>query len=256
VRYEQISTSLFVFSSLIALAALVKSTLERRAPGHFPILDLIRERFIRPRSAARSISLAILAGTAVVWLPLLLFLGAGWVQVAWPTGFSAFGLLLGILTIMLKFIWAAIEELIYRGAVMPQAARLIGGVEGLIFSALLFALGHFERRGAALPNGDSLVVLFLDGLGFGVAFLATRSLWIPTFWHASKNIWIWLLFGESTLQFTSGPFHIQYSGPVLWVGMPGQAGFIDVLVTLIITSLAFWICRNELCSGLRWVEQQ
>ena len=248
------SNLLSAVSLFVGLLALIKSTLERRAAGRLPIVDLIRERFGHP--ALRQGLLGLILGTAVITGPFALALALGWVQPV-PTGdITGIFLLLALATVLIKLIWAAVEELIFRGAILPQVARLTNGLAGLAVSALLFAWGHLERGGARTPDGASLLVFALDGIGFALAYLATRSLWQPTLWHAAKNIWIWLLVGQSSLQLTHGLVAGVYSGPQFWLGAPGQAGMLDVAAAaLAVVLIAAWY-RRPIAQGLTWVMGQ
>ena len=248
------SNLLSAVSLIVGLLALIKSTLERRAAGRLPIVDLIRERFGRPALQQALVGLVI--GTAVITGPFALALAFGWVQPV-PTGdITSVFFLLALATVLIKLIWAAVEELIFRGAILPQAARLTNGLAGLAISALLFAWGHLERGGARTPDGVSLLVFALDGIGFGLAYLATRSLWLPTLWHAAKNVWIWLLVGQSTVQLTHGLLASVYSGPQFWLGTPNQAGWMDVAAAaLAVVLIAAWY-RRPIAQGLTWVKGQ
>ena len=245
---------LFISSLLIALFALVKSTLERRGPNRIPILVLIRDRFPIPQW--KEILIGVGIGSFLVIGPLGLSIGLDWAQLG-TNGLIRDGVfLLAIMTIGLKFVWAAIEELIFRGAVLPQSAKVSNGLVGLIVSSLLFAWGHLERSGANTPDGLSLLVFGLDGIGFGIAYLATRNLWLPTIWHTAKNIWIWILFGQSTLQLTPGFFQVTFTGPVLWVGMPKQAGLLDLMASFVAAAVVLVVYRREFAAGLAWVKNQ
>jgi uncharacterized protein len=250
----QLSNLLAAVSLIVGLLALIKSTLERRAAGRLPIANLIRERFGHPQLNPILIGLAI--GTAVIVGPFGLALALGWVKPVWAGDLSGDFLLLGLGTVFIKLAWAAAEELIFRGAVLPQAARRTNGLIGLALSALLFAWGHLERGGAQTPNVVSLLVFGLDGIGFALAYLATRSLWLPTLWHAAKNIWVWLLVGQSTLQLTHGLLASVYSGPQFWLGTPNQAGWLDVAAAALVVVLFAAGSRRALAQGLGWVKSQ
>ena len=248
------SSVLSTISLLAGLLALVRSTWERRAANRLPIVDLLRDRFSSPQFSPVLIGFA--TGTIVVLGPFGLSLGLGWVQ-PHPVGdITGNALFLGLTTILIKMVWAAIEELIFRGALLPQLSKLTNGLVGLAVSSLLFTWGHLERQGARAPDILSLLVFGLDGAGFGIAYLATRNLWMPTIWHAAKNIWVWLLFSESTLQLTRGIFQASYSGPPLWVGASNQAGLLDVVVSFVTVALLATIYRRQLVQGVEWIKSQ
>jgi len=249
-----LSNLLSAISLVVGLLALIKSTLERRAAGRLPIADLIRERF--GRLSLRQALLGLAIGTSVVAAPFVLALSLGWVRPVGAGDISASFLLLALGTVLIKLAWAAAEELIFRGAVLPQVARRTNGLVALAVSALLFAWGHLERTGTQSPDAVSLLVFALDGIGFALAYLATRSLWLPTLWHAAKNIWIWLLVGESTVQLTHGLLASVYTGPQFWLGAPNQAGSLDVAAAaLAVVLIAGWYWR-ALAPGLAWVKSQ
>lgn len=99
---------------------------------------------------------------------------------------------------------AALEELVFRGFVFQ---RLVDGV-GTWLAQLLMAAYFVLTHSQGLADAGELQWLaganiFLAGLAFGTAFLATRSLALPVALH----------FGLNFLQ-----------GPVLGFGVSGQAG--------------------------------
>lgn len=247
------NTGLLALSVLAGLLALVRSVLERRAPGRIPLADLIRAQYGRPSRPA--LLGGALLGTAVVLGPAGAAAALGWARFQ-PAGAltreSAVGMgATGVIIVT----WALLEELIFRGAVLPQAARLTNGWLGLAASALLFSWGHLGRGGARAPDGLSLLVFGLDGIGFGLAYLAGRSLWLPAVWHAVKNLWVWLLFSAGTLQLVPGLFQAEYTGPGLWIGAAGQAGLLDVLAAALAMLSVAVIGRRPIVAGLAWVQR-
>jgi membrane protease YdiL (CAAX protease family) len=194
-------------------------------------------------------------GSLVILGPVSLAAGLGWAHFQ-PAGDPvASAWLLGLATVVIKVTWAAIEEVIFRGALLPQAARLTRGSVGLVVSAVVFAFGHLTRGGAA-PDGLTLLVWFLDGLGFGMAFVATRTLWMSTAWHVAKNLWVWLLFSEGTLQLTGGLASATYVGPELWVGAPHQAGLLDVFASALAAAALAVMFRPQITGGLAWARNR
>jgi hypothetical protein len=66
---------------------------------------------------------------------------------------------------------AALEELLFRGAMQPAAVRLFGGY-GVLYTALIFALLYIGSRS---PQG--ILLAFLAGGLFGLARQRTGALW-------------------------------------------------------------------------------
>lgn len=235
---------LSIASTLFALAALVYAVVQRRLADRNPLAALIAERFPPDPQRGSQVLLGLTLGTISILLPLLFYALAGWVHIFW-VGWDSL-LLIGLagVTAIVKLIWVFFEELIFRGALLPLLNRWLAVGWALLIAAFVFAFGHFSR-GVAPPDFFSLLVLALDGLAFGLLFLATGGLWMPLGWHFAKNLLVWLVYGETSLQFTAGLLRVGFTGPPLWVGAPGQAGLADVLVTLALTGLAWWFYRSS-----------
>jgi membrane protease YdiL (CAAX protease family) len=227
-------------AELIATAALVHAVLERRAPGRFPLADLLRDTFApagvgQPR--VRALGGALLAGLALALVPLLGDRLCGWTTFE-PTRALAWAWLLpAAATLAVKFLWAACEELIFRGALCTLLARRLGAALALLLSALVFALAHAPRTAAAGAGGWALLVRALDGVTYGLLFLGTGSLWAPVLAHAAKNTGIWLVTSASSLQFAAGVWRTHDRGPVLWLGTEHGAGLMEVLVAALVLSV-------------------
>lgn len=114
-----------IVSLLIGLTALVKSVLERRGPNRLPILVLFRDRF--PDFQLKWIVAALGAGSFVVVGPLNLSNVLGWVHLKISGGILDAVSLLGLMTVSITIVWATIEELIFRGAILPQTSKLTNG---------------------------------------------------------------------------------------------------------------------------------
>ena len=244
---------LATLSVLVATAALAKSVLDFRGPGRMPLVDFVRDRFQIGHLQRRDLVLGVVLGVGVVAVPLAIFAAAGWIEASRGPALSAGVLLAFVATFALKVLWAAIEELVFRGAVLPQLARLGSPWIGLVGSALLFAFAHLSRTGDRAPTLASLAVWVLDGLGFGIACLATRSLWMPAAWHATKNLSVWLLLGQGTTQLAQGPIAVRCTGPLFWVGAPHQAGAVDVGAALAAVLVVLAVYRGRIGPGLTQV---
>jgi CAAX protease family protein len=243
-------------SLVAATVALVRSVFDFQAPGRMPLADLLRDRFRRPTALGREVVTGAVLGVAVVGLPTLALALAGWVELEQRQAgamLSGLWVLAVLATIAIKLLWAALEELIFRGALLVQLARYVPAMVALFVSALFFGFAHLSRSGERAPGLLSLTVLVLDGIGFGIAYLATRSLWLPTAWHTSKNLMIWLLFGGSSMELVEGPWRVRTTGPLLWVGAPYQAGFVDAIVSASIVLVVALAYRRRIRAGLEWI---
>jgi membrane protease YdiL (CAAX protease family) len=82
------------------------------------------------------------------------------------------------------------EELAFRGLLQPLLIRAIGAAPGILITALLFGAMHFEQYGA----WQSVVLITLAGVGFGVMRHWTGSTRAAAFMHAGYNSALFLLF--------------------------------------------------------------
>jgi membrane protease YdiL (CAAX protease family) len=71
------------------------------------------------------------------------------------------------------------EECLFRGILLPMAIRKLGLGAGIFVISLLFAAIHFH-----LP---SLIPLLIIASGFSLAYLYTKSLWVPIIMHGLFN---------------------------------------------------------------------
>jgi membrane protease YdiL (CAAX protease family) len=219
----------------LATAALVLSTLERRARG-LAVAALVADTFPWSARLIRPSLLALAAGVLVVLGPAVFFTAVGWVSWSRVETFSASVAALGLLTLVVKILLAAADELVFRGALLDQIARRTSLGSGVILSSALFALAHLSRPDARGPL--AAVVYALDGIGFSFAYLATGSLFVPTCWHVAKNLTIWLLYSEGTLQFTGGILRAESLRAGRWIGGPSTTGLVDLAATTLVVVVA------------------
>jgi membrane protease YdiL (CAAX protease family) len=234
---------LSVLVTTVALASLVREVLSRRAPGRFPLADLLRDRFGTPFPTAAWLGLALAAGACNVLGPVAIGWAAGWVDIdvtGWPPGGAVFQ---AVIAVPLALVWAAAEEVVFRGAVLPQARRLMPTWAAVLVSALLFSLAHASRP-AGLGSMDFLVYL-ADGCGFAAVFLGTGSLWLPTLWHAAKNYLVWTVLGAGSFAVAPGLLAVADIGPSAWTGTAASAGWLDVLVAGGVAAAAGWVATRH-----------
>jgi hypothetical protein len=81
---------------------------------------------------------------------------------------------------------AVVEEILFRGVLLRFLEELVGSWVALLVSAAAFGLIHLDN-----PNADWWAVTAIGieaGLGFGVVYLATRSLWWVIGMHFAWNV--------------------------------------------------------------------
>jgi membrane protease YdiL (CAAX protease family) len=83
--------------------------------------------------------------------------------------------LIGVAVVIAPFF----EELLFRGMLLPVAAKWLGVGRGIMVTALLFAAIHLH-----LP---SLLPLFIVGVAFSLAYLYSGNLLVPIVMHGLFN---------------------------------------------------------------------
>ena len=73
----------------------------------------------------------------------------------------------------------AAEEILFRGILLPLLMKRLGAGPAVILSSALFALIHLH-----VP---SFFPLFVLAVGLALAYIYTRSLWVPIMMHALFN---------------------------------------------------------------------
>ena len=139
------------------------------------------------------------------------------------------------------------EEIISRGILFRVVEECFGTWFAVVFSGLLFGLGHIAN-----PNANvwmALAIAVEAGLLLGMAYAWTRSLWFVIAIHAAWNFTQGPLLGipvsgiavtgllDSTLQ---GP-------PALSGGQFGAEG--SILTVAICVALGIWFTRRAIATG-------
>lgn len=114
----------------------------------------------------------------------------GYVKMGWSAGTStARGLLLTLAVLVLA---AASEELIFRGFPLQVLSEGMGTWPAVIFMSLLFGVMHMNN-----PNASRLGVAntVLAGILLSLAYIKTRSLWMPYGIHVGWNVGLGFVLG-------------------------------------------------------------
>jgi membrane protease YdiL (CAAX protease family) len=89
----------------------------------------------------------------------------------------------------------ALEEIVFRGIVLPRWSRKWGLTAGIVTSSAVFALPHIDPVGA-----------FVFGVAMSVLYLKTQSLLLPIVCHGLNNLVVWLENLEYIVSY--GPEHV------------------------------------------------
>lgn len=143
--------------------------------------------------------------------------------------------------LLLLILAGAFEELIYRGYPFQTLLRSVPTFVPILLFALLFGISHWEN-----PNSTFLSTAntALAGIWLSLAYLKTRSLWLPTSLHFSWNWMMGAFFGlpVSGLTVPQHPIFVSTSENPVWLtgGSYGCEGGIAVTVVIVIATIFIW----------------
>jgi membrane protease YdiL (CAAX protease family) len=220
-----------LLASVVAASALCARLLERRS---FASIG-----YKLHRGWLRNFALGSLIGTATLMIAVMVELGAG--AATFKAQAKSFGTMaFGLAALFIYFvIAAAAEELLFRGFAFQAFLHNLGPTAAVAISSSAFGLAHLTN-----PNPTVLSTLntILAGIWLAVAYIATRSLWLPTALHYSWNLAMVFIFGLpvsgitnlSELALMSG----QTRGP-LWLsgGSYGPEGGAAATLAMILSTL-------------------
>ena len=118
--------------------------------------------------------------------------------------------------LLVIFIAPLVEEILFRGLLLPSWASRWGSTAAVIFSSLLFAFLHVEVLGG-----------FIFSVVVSVTFLKSGGLWLPFIIHVTNNALVWILgagdlliLGESTWTLADFQDSWWFGVAGLFVGLP------------------------------------
>lgn len=133
------------------------------------------------------------------------------------------------------------EELVFRGFLMSILIRYFDKRVALIVSAVAFALVHGTNDGFSLIGFLSIMVA---GFLFGLLFLKSGQLWLPTAMHAAWNFTQGVICGFPTSGIeTYALTRTTTSGPDWLSG--GVFGFEGSILALLLLIAAVWWYRDS-----------
>ncbi|NMD71716.1 CPBP family intramembrane metalloprotease [Bacillus sp. DNRA2] len=100
---------------------------------------------------------------------------------------------LSISSVLMFFIFALGEEIAWRAFFQNQLSKVLPIIPALLFSSLLFTLGHF-KVGDPFVVSYGLFFTFINSVLYGVIFHKTKNAWVSTISHFIANIFEVTLF--------------------------------------------------------------
>jgi uncharacterized protein len=153
-------------------------------------------------------------------------------------GSSAIVLTLAVSSIVFA-VGAAFEEAFCRGYILQTFVRSEWAWPAIFFTSLLFASGHLWN-----PNVNPIAIAntLLAGIWFGVAYMKTRTLWLPFGMHF---MWNWVqgsIFGievSGITNISTAPLLLETDHGPAWLtgGGYGIEGGILCMIALIISTI-------------------
>ncbi|MCB0629160.1 MAG: type II CAAX endopeptidase family protein [Saprospiraceae bacterium] len=133
------------------------------------------------------------------------------------------------------------EELIFRGFLMSLLGRYFNLKVALIVSSFAFAIVHADNDGFSII---SFVTITLAGFLFGLLFMKSGQLWLPTGMHAAWNFMQGVVFGFPTSGVkTYALLDTTTSGPAWLSG--GTFGFEGSILAILLMLAAIWWYRGS-----------
>jgi membrane protease YdiL (CAAX protease family) len=218
----------------LSALALLQEVWSRRSQSGHPLIALIRDRF--DWDGAPTAAFGAFAGIVSVFGAMLAAVVLGWAQLGLNPQWTAAALGLGLVNVLAILVWAAMEELIFRGALLPQLQRWLPWPLAAVISAVIFMGAHMTSYSY---SATLAAIWLLDGLGFGIAYVGTRSLVASTLWHACKNLAVWMT-GGFVFQFVPGLLRFASFGHTEHVR------YLDLLFSAVMAAAALALVRKRL----------
>ena len=202
-----------MLSTALALGAALASRLVTVHTLRAPVRRL---GFAGPRSVGAEIIIGFTLGAVPALLVAGVFVltGGSVERFAW----SSTGVVQVVGYGLLLFVAVALfEEWTFRQYLLEMLGPRVGPVWAVIISAALFAAAHLTNSGAL--SGTSVLSVFGAGIGLGMSYVVTRSLWIPVAWHVAWNFTYGSVLGFSVSgEGVASIFRVVGIGSDWWTG--------------------------------------
>jgi membrane protease YdiL (CAAX protease family) len=226
----RVAAALVLSAVMVAAYRWLVSVLERRSADELG-LD----------GAGRGLAIGIAAGMGLFGLVCLVIWSLGALTFRGYAGLSGVGYALSV-----AITSAAGEEIVFRGVVFRLLEERLGSTVALILSAAAFGGVHLVNPGATWTS--ALAIALEAGVLLGLAYVTTRSLWLPIGLHFGWNFTEGGVFGAAVSGGQiQGIIVAPLSGPPLITGgaFGPEASLAAVAVSLIASALlASWALRT------------
>jgi len=183
--------------------------------------------------AARQLAAGVLGGMALFALLYLILWAAGAITWGSLSGSAGLGRALAV-----AIASAVGEEIVFRGVLFRRLEGALGTGIALIVSAAIFGLVHAGNAGASWIS--TLAIALEAGVLLGIAYAATRSLWLPIGVHFGWNFTEGGIFGAAVSgAHYQGLIGASLSGPA-WLtgGTFGPEASLPALIVSLCASAA------------------
>jgi membrane protease YdiL (CAAX protease family) len=130
------------------------------------------------------------------------------------------------------------EELTFRGGIFRVLEDSFGTTIAVIVSAAVFGLMHALNPGATAVSTAAIAIE--AGVLLGMAYVATRNLWLPIGLHFGWNFTEGGIFGAAVSgRDYNGLIHVSLSGPDWLTGgkFGPEASIVAVLVSVVLSAI-------------------
>jgi len=220
-----------LLNGLLILPLLLASFLMTRYVDNRPFVTLGLGSGLQ---ALRQFLIGVFLGGLMISIFFVTAYGLGWLRLS-PQSFSVHGTLKTLSLYTLGFLGAAaFEELLSKAYLFQTLLEGIGVYPTVFLTSVAFSLLHIENPHITLLG---LINLGLAGVLFAVAYLRTRSLWLPMGLHFAWNFFQYSYgFSISGITFPEALLKVEPAGPDYITG--GAFGPEGSLLTTLIFSIA------------------
>jgi membrane protease YdiL (CAAX protease family) len=169
--------------------------------------------------------------------------GTGYIDVSWRGFRGDYFLFILIYYLVFFAIGSALEELLARGYAFQALVQGIGKIGAVCISATAFSLAHLNNPHV---NWIALLNTMLAGFWLSIAYLKTRSLWLPTSLHMTWNLSLGFIYGfpVSGMALPDAMMKLSQNGPG-WItgGIYGPEG--GMLGTGVLFAATLFLFRSR-----------